>query len=108
MKLHMTISRKKIGTAGPVLGYIGHDNDIQHQPLQMADLLAYEARYKTVQNDKRNMVQIVGRLNCLMKQTRFITSEQSTEKRPLCNSMITPIPQQMAATMNSSGRLIRE
>lgn len=41
--------KKKDWYCKSMLGHIGHSDDKDHNPLQMADLLAYEARYKSAQ-----------------------------------------------------------
>ena len=39
---------RSIPLYGKRMAYVGHDNDQMCPPLQMADLMAYEARYKTL------------------------------------------------------------
>jgi hypothetical protein len=41
--------KKKDWYCKSMMGYVGHADDKIHSPLQMADLLAYEARYKSAQ-----------------------------------------------------------
>jgi hypothetical protein len=38
--------KEKDSNCAEMMGYVGHADDIEHPPLQMADLLAHEARHK--------------------------------------------------------------
>ncbi len=51
--------RDKDEDCGRIMGSVGHASDIQHNPLQMADLLAHEARHRTVSIiDHSNLVRL--------------------------------------------------
>jgi hypothetical protein len=41
--------KRKDWHCNSMMGYVGHADDKDHSPIQMADLLAYEARYKSAQ-----------------------------------------------------------
>lgn len=41
--------KEKDSACAEMMGYVGHADDIEHPPLQMADLVAHEARHKSMQ-----------------------------------------------------------
>jgi hypothetical protein len=46
--------KKKDSNCSEMMGYVGHADDIDHPPVQMADLMAHEARHKSVEELKKS------------------------------------------------------